>query len=616
MNIYLKVIKIASIMTMQFYIFSNFNTALASYLDYSCFKESVSFDTNFTEIIKVKIINNDTDILFFQGDELVPYKVLEEEKVDYINYTILGVSSGNNANIKFINDGNEKTAFEFDELNDMNKNIIIDFGSKINGDEIIPHLIFNSAGKTLFYISEDNSNYRLISENSINEFNFRYLKIELKNYENNTEMVKTKIFEINFLKPTFSTYVLRPLNNSTVNVYRKYNCNAEKISKLISEYQRLNNRTSFSIDSNTKELQVNFQKNSKYSNDFDSDGILNDIDNCKFSSNKDQLDSDRDGIGDMCDSLKFSKNPNDIDTDKDSIPDSRDNCKYIFNPNQKDSNADGFGDVCMDDDGDRIMGARDNCPNISNPDQKDINANGVGDACEFDKDKDNIFDGIDNCINTPNPDQLDDDEDGIGNVCDNCNLYNPNQLDKNNNNIGDICEEAEKYAKEHDTDKDGILDFNDNCKNISNPLQEDIDKDSIGDLCDNCLDIQNTDQKDENKNGKGDICEDSDKDGIDGYQDNCPYEANPLQKDSDNNGVGDVCEDSDKDNITNAKDNCPYNYNIDQSDVDKDGKGDVCDTKDDRYIESNKSFFIGLMISIVAIFGVLIYTTVNRLKKI
>lgn len=66
--------------------------------------------------------------------------------------------------------------------------------------------------------------------------------------------------------------------------------------------------------------------------------------------------------------------------------------------------------------------------------------------------------------------------------------------------------------------------------------------------------------------------------------------------------MGDVCQDNDADGIMNSKDNCPYVANRDQSDVDGDGKGDACDQEDGRYIESNKTFFIGALVTISLVF--------------
>ena len=43
--------------------------------------------------------------------------------------------------------------------------------------------------------------------------------------------------------------------------------------------------------------------------DIDNDGIDDAVDNCKFTSNTDQMDVDADGIGDMCDNCKDESNP-------------------------------------------------------------------------------------------------------------------------------------------------------------------------------------------------------------------------------------------------------------------------------------------------------------------
>ncbi len=94
---------------------------------------------------------------------------------------------------------------------------------------------------------------------------------------------------------------------------------------------------------------------------------------------------------------------------------------------------------------------------------------------------------------------------------------------------------------------------------------------------------------------------DSDGDGIMDAQDNCPMVFNPvrpvdmgMQGDVDGDGAGDACDpcpldantttctvvdpnDRDHDGVPNATDNCPDNANADQADADMDGKGDVCD---------------------------------------
>ncbi len=107
------------------------------------------------------------------------------------------------------------------------------------------------------------------------------------------------------------------------------------------------------------------------------------------------------------------------DTDADGIVDDEDNCKETSNADQADNDNDGIGDICDDDDdNDTILDSEDNCPFTANPDQADNDNDGIGDICDDDDDNDTILDSEDNCPFTANPDQLDTDNDGIGNVCD------------------------------------------------------------------------------------------------------------------------------------------------------------------------------------------------------
>jgi len=104
--------------------------------------------------------------------------------------------------------------------------------------------------------------------------------------------------------------------------------------------------------------------------DRDGDGIPDHLDNCPDVFNpirpmdldRKQADADGDGIGDACDPYPlcaandetcpvFSKD----DWDGDGIPNEIDNCPWVYNPDQLDSDGDGKGDAC------------DPCPFFPNP---------------------------------------------------------------------------------------------------------------------------------------------------------------------------------------------------------------------------------------------------------
>jgi Cytochrome P450/Thrombospondin type 3 repeat len=71
--------------------------------------------------------------------------------------------------------------------------------------------------------------------------------------------------------------------------------------------------------------------------DWDADGVADELDNCPDSFNPAQQDADANGRGDACDPA---------DTDYDGWNDSVDNCPSDYNPGQEDGDGDGRADAC------------------------------------------------------------------------------------------------------------------------------------------------------------------------------------------------------------------------------------------------------------------------------
>ncbi len=149
----------------------------------------------------------------------------------------------------------------------------------------------------------------------------------------------------------------------------------------------------------------------------------------------------------------------------------------------------------------------------------DTDCDGIIDRTSDDDDNhDGIPDGeqVDNCPAAPNgdcsKDPLNCDVNQDGKTV-SAELATGYQLDWNHNDVGDACD---------DTDKDGVIDYLDNCKSISNPLQNtsactDTDHDGFEDAIDNCINDYNPDQQDTDHDGVGDAC------------DNCRFTPNPAQ---------------------------------------------------------------------------------------
>jgi len=206
--------------------------------------------------------------------------------------------------------------------------------------------------------------------------------------------------------------------------------------------------------------------------DRDSDGILDEVDNCPDDANADQANFDGDAQGDACDP----------DDDNDSVADGSDNCPRVVNMDQANLDGDAMGDACDDDDdNDTVADATDNCPRAANQDQANHDADMQGDACDDDDDGDTVLDAMDNCPIDANADQgnldgdmlgdacdLDDDDDTVADAMDNCpRAANQDQANHDTDMLGDACDP--------DDDDDTLADAMDNCPTVANADQADSD---------------------------------------------------------------------------------------------------------------------------------------------
>lgn len=308
--------------------------------------------------------------------------------------------------------------------------------------------------------------------------------------------------------------------------------------------------------------------------DQDSDGIIDEKDNCLTVQNPDQLNHDNDLEGDACD----------LDDDNDSVADLNDSCQYgekewVVTPTS-DHDNDGCRDATEDDDDDNdsIVDYLDDCSLCSTNWTSDSTTDHDGDGCadaneDLDDDSDSIADLRDECpysrigfISYTSTDfdgdgcedsseDLDDDGDGFDDNVDDCAFENGTS--SMGGMLGCI-----------DSDSDGRADEIDAFVNESTQWS-DLDEDGFGDnplgnSADDCIAEYGTSTKD--RLG----CPDNDGDGWSNEGDKFP---NDIYK----------WADSDDDGFADEEDDCPNEYGTSTlsskgcPDTDSDGWSDEFD---------------------------------------
>lgn len=259
---------------------------------------------------------------YFQKSSIKDYFILNKNwytsRIENINVEDMSKMTDNNYNsyVTFDNESEIEIVFNNPNLQKFDKIEINLMDSSI--DEI---LVFDDV-ENLIQNNYIQNNFKYIinldSEETSNNFK---LNIKFKDILKITEVV---IFEKK-----------QEMTSAKLYLYNDNEC--DKNYKLyFGNYGIDNSKIYSNLEIPHKiEYDILTAKNQLYNDDFDFDGILNDIDNCRNTVNEDQKDINYNKIGDACE-----------DDDRDRILNINDNCIDKYNPNQVDFDNDLIGDAC------------------------------------------------------------------------------------------------------------------------------------------------------------------------------------------------------------------------------------------------------------------------------
>jgi len=215
-----------------------------------------------------------------------------------------------------VSDSGVTLLFQSPERVQVDKIIIDTKDSLINSFEV-------SSGELVdFDLQEDKFHYEL----DLNGFMGDEVRIVL-NFDGVLKIREVSFFEeIDYGEETYGYFYVDDDCNRTRDVYfgRFGESNFLRGAKLLPVFF---------------DVKKSLLANSLYDDDFDDDGVLNEVDNCLDVANSDQKDIDYNEAGDACD-----------DFDRDGVLNVDDNCLKVSNRGQGDGDGDGVGDACDDED--------------------------------------------------------------------------------------------------------------------------------------------------------------------------------------------------------------------------------------------------------------------------
>ncbi len=300
-------------------------------------KKVVAIDLDDTTIERVNQRFSNIN-LYNEDNQEVPFEVFYSEFARFKDISVVKTSSQKSGKVSDLVDSDPFTTFVFDERIDRTDAswALIDLGSP---QRIVRAKIFVPEGRVRSMeikggMTQDDMRTLVSKRPHVWQTDFhspliRYVKVSLWG-------VGVKVDDIKLYNGDKATIYFE------ANPREKYRLLYGGVTDLIRYKARHGEAQKFVVEGQlTKEII-----NTVFPEDFDGDGLNNELDNCPFVSNASQADSDSDRVGNKCDNASDVKNANQYDTDFDGIGDIIDNCVLIPNEDQNDRDNDGYGNAC------------------------------------------------------------------------------------------------------------------------------------------------------------------------------------------------------------------------------------------------------------------------------